>query len=340
MAKIPSGSLPRLGKGLHSLLGPAAQVQPPNDPAQAAHVEHVSDQSVQASNDRRLRSLPIASIMPGPFQPRRSIDEASLRALADSIRTSGVMQPVLVRPAHDRENNDRANEYSTARFELVAGERRWRAAQQAGLETIPAIVVTLSDEDAAAWGIVENVQREDLNPMDRAHGLRALAERFSLSQAEIAARIGVERPTVANLIRLTELEPEIQGMVSSGAISGGHARALLAAPAGAARLTLAQRCAANGWSVRRLEEFARSATTAGVAAAIGRGTEGLGAAEKAGAARREAAVRDIEKRLGEHLGARVRIRTDQTGRRGSLHIEFHDLDQFDGLLARMGLRPE
>ena len=251
------------------------------------------------------------------------------------------MQPVLVRPAT---GNARSNEHSdAAAYELVAGERRWRAARLAGLAEIPAIVVSLSNEEAASWGIVENVQREDLNAMDRAFGLKSLAEQFGLSQTEIAQRIGMERPTVANLIRLTELEPEIQRLIESGSLSAGHGRALLMAPAGAPRVTLANRCADAGWSVRKTEERAKIVGKAGLSAAESAAMKqgaALSETDRASAARRDAAVRDIERRLAEHLGTRVRIRTDDSGKRGSIGIEFYDLDQFDGLLARMGLKPE
>ena len=204
-------------------------------------------------------------------------------------------------------------------------------------------MVRLSDQEAAAWGIVENVQREDLNAMDRAHGLKSLADRFGLSHAEIGERIGIDRSTVANLIRLVDLEPEIQRLVQEGALSAGHARALLSVGVTPARLELAKRAATHGWSVRRLEEQARTAVHAGLsatqAAAIGKGASLL-AADAAASARREAAIRDIERRLAEHLGTRVRIRTDPSGKKGSLSVEFYDLDQFDGLLARIGLRPD
>lgn len=334
MATQPSAdgkrTTPRLGRGLQSLLNSPVRLTEPS--------EALGHEPASQATQSPLRRLGLSTIVPSRFQPRRTIDEASLRSLSESIRASGVMQPVLVRPIVHT-TNDSTNES----FELIAGERRWRAARLAGLSDIPAIVVLLSDEESAAWGIVENVQREDLNAMDRAYGLKSLVERFGLTHAEIGERIGVDRSTVANLIRLVDLSPEIQRFVQDGSLSAGHARALLVVNDQPARLALAQRAATHGWSVRKLEEQAKTAAHAGLsatqAAAVGKGA-GLLAVDAAAAARREAAIRDIERRLAEHLGTRVRIRTDPSGKKGSLSVEFYDLDQFDGLLARIGLRPE
>ncbi len=220
-----------------------------------------------------------------------------------------MMQPVLLRRRG-------------AGFELVAGERRWRAAQQAGLAQVPAIVRELTDEESAQFALVENVQREDLNPMERAFAFRALADRFGLTQAQIAERVGIDRSSVANLQRLLELEPEIQGMIERGEISGGHGKALLAAAPGRGRIELAARAAAEGWNVRRLEQAAKP----------------RGGATPAPASRL-ASVIDLEKQLGEHLGTKVSIRSDRTGKRGRIEVEFYGLDHFDGLMAKFGFQP-
>ncbi|MCL4221489.1 MAG: ParB/RepB/Spo0J family partition protein [Phycisphaerales bacterium] len=248
------------------------------------------------------------SICPSPFQPRTSFDQAELSGLAESIRRAGVLQPVLAR---------RGAEQGT--YELVAGERRWRAAEMAGLERIPALVLTLSDEEAAEWALVENLQRSDLNPMERARALRMLSERFGMTHGQIADRVGLERSSVANLVRLTELEEEVQELISKGRLGAGHGKALLAIEAGERRVRLALRAAEEEWPVRRLEASARN--------------DGTSPARKPRTA--PAALADLERRLGEHLGTRVRITTVRDGTRGRIAIEFYSLDHFDGLMSKM-----
>ena len=159
-------------------------------------------------------SIPVDLIDPNPFQPRQAFAEAGLKELADSIRSSGIVQPVLLRRSNDR-------------YQLVAGERRWRAARAAGLESIPAVVRELSDREALELALTENLLREDLNPIDSAQGLKALQDKYGLTHEEIAARLGVDRSTVTNTIRLLRLPPEVQQMVSKGDLSAGHGRALL-----------------------------------------------------------------------------------------------------------------
>ncbi|GAB4385662.1 MAG: ParB/RepB/Spo0J family partition protein [Phycisphaerales bacterium] len=232
-----------------------------------------------------------------------------MNQLADSIREAGVIQPILVRAVGGPGSG----------YELVAGERRWRAARKAGMDRIAAIVISLSDEQAAEWALVENLQRTDLNTMERAHALRALQERFGLAQADIAQRVGLDRSTVANLIRLTELDAEIQDLITSGQLTAGHGKALLAISDTAQRLRTARKAAKEGWSVRKLEahsrsssEHARHVNTADVAPSLV----------------------DLERRLSEHLGTRVRILT-RSGTRGRLSIEFYSLDHFDSLMHKL-----
>lgn len=264
--------------------------------------------------------LTVADIGPSPLQPRRVFDEAALDRLAESIRRAGVMQPVIVRPGT-----------TGPRFELVAGERRWRAAARAGLTQIPAIVRSLSDEETAEWALVENVQREDLNPIERAEALAQLTRRFGLSQADVAARVGLDRTSVANLVRLLELEPQIREKIASGILTFGHGRALLAMAPGPARITLAQRAIDEQWSVRQLERTV-AATQAPAATAI--------TPKKPDDLARVAARAALEKQLGEHLGTKVHITTDRGGAKGRLTIEFFGLDHFDGLLHKFGFTPK
>jgi ParB family transcriptional regulator, chromosome partitioning protein len=232
-----------------------------------------------------------------------------------------MMQPVILRPR------------GGSRYELVAGERRWRAATQAGLTQIPALVRELTDEQSAEWAIIENVQREDLNPMERAWAFQALAQRFGLTHQQIADRVGLDRSTVANTIRLTELEEPIRDMIASGRLSAGHGRALLAAPPGATRSEMAIQASDEGWSVRRLE---RAAATA---AGLGEPTPPLQDGSSGGADLAKMAARtSLEKQLGEHLGTKVTITTDRSGARGRMSIEFYGVDHFDGLMNKFGFK--
>jgi ParB family chromosome partitioning protein len=245
------------------------------------------------------------------------MDEGALASLSASISRRGMMQPIVVR--------ERGGE--GARYELVAGERRWRAARMAGLERVPALVAELTDEEAAELAIVENVQREDLNPVDRARGLRALGERFGLSHGAIAERVGLERSSVTNLIRVTELEEEILSLLAKGVLSLGHGKALLGLAGGRGRVELAARAVRGSWSVRELER--RVGSLGGGASPGGGGSSGVA---------KPAGVVDLERRLGEHLGTGVRIRTaGKSGSKGTIEVSFYDFDHFDGLMRRMGL---
>lgn len=338
---------PRLGRGLSALMGvPASpvRVEVPlaHSPPVAAPDSHSPDPTstpirsqgsvglgVTESENTLLSdlfSLPLDSLRPNIYQPRKNIADTDLPALAASIRSAGVMQPVIVRPAR-RDGTGRAGG-GGAMYEIVAGERRWRAAQLAGLTHIPAIIRELNDAQAAEWALVENVQREDLNAMDRALALKKLCERFHVTHADLGARIGLDRSTIANLIRLTELEPEIADLISKNLLGAGHGKALLGAPAGPARVRLAQDAAERSYSVRRLEFEAKQ---------LGKLPLSEAPLRSALPSPREAVLRDIEKRISQALGTKVLIRTDPTGKRGQITLDFYDLDQFDGLLSRLGV---
>lgn len=304
---VNQGKPRRLGRGIGSFIGLSAPVPVEQGAAPAAVGAAEGGESSAAG----LRAVSVDLIEPSRYQPRRVIDEASVDRLAASIRRAGVMQPVVVRPA------------AGGRYELVVGERRWRAAKKAGLTAIPALVRALSEEEAAEWGLVENVQREDLNPMERAHALRGLCERFALSHGELADRVALDRSSVANLIRLTELEEPVGALIERGELTMGHGKALLGVAPGEMRVGLAKQAATFGWSVRKLEQACRAA------AAPGRGVRG-------GAAPRRAVLADVEKQLGEHLGTKVTITTDRRGTKGRVIVEFYGLDHFDALLTRMG----
>jgi ParB family transcriptional regulator, chromosome partitioning protein len=305
----------RLGRGLSGLLSEPVPVGVASEDKLTRSQEHF------AIAERGISMIPIGRIVPNDFQPRRVFDQVALERLADSIRRSGVMQPVIVRP----------HQPSGDSFQLVAGERRWRAAALAELETIPSIVREIGDEEAAEWALVENVQREDLNPMERAWAFQSLVERFGLNHSQIAERVGLDRSSVANTIRLIELESPIRDMISAGRLTAGHGKALLMAPAGPERMKLAEQASDEGWSVRRLERAAAGLTAPAPAAAPGVGRSGPDLA-------RVAARAELERQLGEHLGSKVTITTDRSGARGRLSIEFYGLDHFDGLLAKLGFQ--
>lgn len=327
---------PRLGRGLSALLSQPVSVEVIDSPAEAMPQEPqkaslkageradrvAAPASVQTSelDGRRLRAVELDRVVPNRHQPRRSFDQAQLTQLAESIRAAGLMQPVLVRPVGDAPG---------AEYELIAGERRWRAARLAGLSSIPAIVVTLSERESAEWALVENLQREDLNPIDRAVAFRGLIEGFSLTQNDVAERIGIDRSSVANFLRLLELEPEVQELVRLGTLSLGHAKALLSAPASAVRLRAAVQMAREGWTVRRAEQWAsaqRATTVRQVAAA---------APTAAAAVRNE-----LERQLGDYLGTKVNVQSSGPKGRGRLIIDFYDRAQFEGVLERIGFRLE
>ncbi|GJQ28986.1 MAG: chromosome partitioning protein ParB [Phycisphaerae bacterium] len=251
------------------------------------------------------------------------MDEKALARLADSIKRSGVLQPILVRRVG-----------SSGGYELVAGERRWRAAVLAGFREIPAIVQSLSDEEAAEHSLVENVQREDLNPMDRAWALRKLGERFGLTQSQLAERVGLERSSVANLIRLTELEPEIAGMIADQRLTAGHGKALLGAPAGTARVALARKAAEFEMSVRSLENLIQTGDAAESGAGVFKGQQPTNTKDEA----RLAVLADLQRQIGQQLGTKVNIVTDRRGKRGRIIMEFYGLDHFDSLMSRLGVK--
>ncbi|MDR0233985.1 MAG: ParB/RepB/Spo0J family partition protein [Zoogloeaceae bacterium] len=267
-----------------------------------------------SGNDEReqdeQRNLPVASLEPGKYQPRSRMDEASLAELAASIKAQGIVQPILVRPVESASG--------AARYEIVAGERRWRAAQLAGLERIPALVRTIPDEQALAMALIENIQRENLNPLEEAMGLQRLIDEFSLTHQEAADAVGRSRPAASNLLRLLQLCEPVQEMLLDNRLDMGHARAILPLPA-AVQIQLAQQIAQKGLSVREAERLA------------GRSLNPPKAAEK------KAVDRDLlrlEEELSDLLGAKVRILANQKGT-GSIRIEFGDLDQLEGLLGRL-----
>ncbi|MBL8964575.1 MAG: ParB/RepB/Spo0J family partition protein [Phycisphaeraceae bacterium] len=296
----------RLGRGLSGLLGQSAPVSL-DLPTKPTDLEQ-----------NQVKNIKISELIANKSQPRDFFDEQSLDELSSSIRQHGVIQPIIVRPIQGG-------------FQVIAGERRWRAAVKAGLDSIPAIVRDVSDQESAEWALVENLQREDLAPMERARAFSRLSKDFGLSHAQIADRVGMDRSTVVNFVRLIELEPEIQDLLNAGKLSAGHGRAILAAPPGPGRIAMARDAAVGEWSVRRLERASsamarsrrpREQPTAAPGSGLNPGSE--------------AVVIDLERRIGEYLGTKVSIRRDLRGESGRLVVEYYTHDQFEGILRRMG----
>ena len=255
--------------------------------------------TVRVPEGIELQQIPVEQIRPNHYQPRAEFDEESLAGLAESIEQLGVLQPVLVRP--DGEG-----------YELIAGERRWRAAQRAGLETIPALVREIEDQDSLEQALVENLHREDLNPLEEAAAYELLVSEFDLTQDQVAERVGKSRPAVTNTIRLLQLPPSVQQLLVAGTISAGHGRALLGLTDVAEQERLAKRCAGQRWTVRRCEGEVRKVL------------EGESAKTRSPIARsRPAAALEVEQRLGDALDTRVRVEVGS--KRGRLVVEFADL---------------
>ena len=262
-----------------------------------------------------LRELPVEMIEPNPDQPRTSFEKGALDALAGSIKSAGLLQPLIVRPVDG------------GRYELVAGERRWRAAQKAGLDRVPAVVRVSPEDERLQAALIENMVREDLNPVDEARACAALVEDLGISKEELARRVGRSRSAISNLIRLLELPDSALGLLARGELSEGHGRALLQVSDQQARAGLAKKAAAEGWSVRETEDRTRAG---------GKGAKRP--ARKGGriSAEERAAMTDAEDALGEALGADVRVRRAGDGVKAELR--FDDLDEVGALVKRLRRR--
>jgi ParB family chromosome partitioning protein len=264
----------------------------------------------EAQSKEQQRALPVGSLQPGKYQPRTQMDAASLEELAASIRAQGLMQPILVRPIGEKFGDDR--------FEIIAGERRWRAAQIAGLTEVPTLIRDIPDESALAMALIENIQRENLNPLEEAHGLQRLIDEFSMTHQQAADAVGRSRPAASNLLRLLQLAAPVQEMLMRGEIDMGHARALLPL-SGVLQVQLAQRVVQKGLSVREAERLVQHA---------------LKPPREVEVAKPDRDVVRLQDELADLLGAQVAIRTNKKGA-GKVQIEFGDLDQLEGILQRL-----
>lgn len=284
-----------LGKGLEALIPTAASG------AGVAVTEHAAG----------LRDLPVSSIQPNRHQPRTVFDEAGLTSLVDSIRELGVLQPVLVRPG-EREGD----------YELIAGERRWRAARRAGLTTIPAVVRPLEDMGSLEQAVVENLHRADLNPLEEAAAYQQLIDDFGLTQEQAAKRVGKSRSSVANLLRLFQLPPAVQRLISEGSLSAGHAKALLTTPDRAFQEALAKRIAAEDLSVRATETILRERE------ALEEQLTGDGRDPSPDRKRlRPPGLLELEELLSARLETRVKV--EMGAKKGRMNIEFANLEDLE-----------
>ena len=266
----------------------------------------------EAKAGDQLQVLRIDSLKPGRYQPRTRMNAETLQELANSIKAQGLMQPVLVRLA-DRDGS----------YEIIAGERRWRAAQIAGLREIPALVRDVPDNAAAALSLIENIQREDLNPLEEAHGFQRLIDEFKLTHEQVADAVGRSRSSVTNALRLTHLAQEVQDLLADGALDMGHARALLSL-ASDHQVRLAQRIASESLSVRDAERLVQTTLT-GVVPRLNPRSPG---------AKLDADLERLETDLSDSLGATVKIKSGKNGH-GRIVIDYSSLDQLDGILERM-----
>ncbi|HZV24158.1 MAG TPA: ParB/RepB/Spo0J family partition protein [Luteimonas sp.] len=287
-----------LGRGLEALLGPKGAAQAP---------------VLEATPADTLRHLPVDSLSPGKYQPRRTMDQGKLAELAESIKAQGVIQPIVVRDLGGR------------RFEIIAGERRWRASQLAGLSEIPVVIREVDDRTVVAMALIENIQREDLNPLEEAQALQRLIDEFDLTHAQAADAVGRSRAAVSNLLRLLEMPKDIRTLVETRALEMGHARALLTLPPQAA-IALARQAADNGWSVREVEHRVQQLASGKVPVA--------GKAKAAAKPKPQADIATLERELSESLGTTVNVLHGRAGR-GRLVIHYSDLESLDGVLERL-----
>ena len=302
-----------LGRGLRSLIEDTSLAEQPasvegpvftdNGGAAAASASKAGNRKAPSKTAaEQIVYIKLGDIKPNATQPRTNFDEASLEDLAKSITEHGVIQPVIVRPA-------------AKGYELVAGERRWRAARKAGLKTIPALIRNIDDRQNALFALIENVQREDLNGMEEARGIREIMDSYGLNQEDAAKAIGKSRPYVANALRLLKLPEEVQKLVEEGKLSAGHAKAIAGLKTEALQLEAAEKAVAQAWSVRQIENY----------------TGGKAPAKKnARKKKKSREFSDMEERLSEALGTRVQI--DGSARKGRISLEYYSRDELERLL--------
>jgi ParB family chromosome partitioning protein len=304
---------PHLGRGLESLLGPISfpavdtlsaqeQIQPGIKPS------FPPDKELESNKNE----ISVDLIIPNPYQPRTTWNEQGLNELAESIRVNGILQPIIVRPAGGQ-------------YEIIAGERRFRAAKIAGLSVVPVVTRQATNQQMLELALVENIQRAELNPIERAAAYQEYISAFNINQTEAAQRLGEDRSVVANFLRILELPQEIKDMLVDGSLSMGHARAILALPTDQLRRTLANKAMAGRLSVREVERFVRKY---------------LSDSQKTNTEKKQKAAHiiDLETQLQQLLGTKVRIEGGRRANKGRIVIEYYSLDDFERLTEKIGLR--
>ncbi len=287
-----------LGKGLDALLSPRGRGD---------------DESSKPTTGEQLRTLPVDIIVRGQYQPRMDMDPQALEELANSIRSQGVVQPIVVRPLKAAE-----------KYEIIAGERRWRATQIAGLHEIPVIIKDVTDQTAMCLALIENIQREDLNPLDEARALSRLLQEFKMTHDAAAEAVGRSRSSVSNLLRLLDLHVDVQKLLEAGAIEMGHGRAILSLDL-AEQTEIAGKIVKQGLSVRATEQL--------VKALKGKTTQKKGTG-KPSTPKLDPNLRSLQEDLSERLGAAVAIKHEKSGK-GMLEVRYNSLDELDGILSRI-----
>ena len=319
----------RLGRGLSSLISTPVEVETRSEevPGRKQHAPgHATSHDILPPLDSQTISdgphqvvmLQVGDILPRPDQPRQHFDEEALQQLAESIRAAGLMQPILVR------RGKRDKEY-----EIIAGERRWRAAEMINLDTIPAIVREVDDERTAEWSLIENIQREDLNPIERAEAFLRLINECGMTHQELATSIGLDRTNITNHIRLNELDSFCKKAIRDGRLTMGHGKVLLGVTNMKTRRALADRTVRSGWSVRETERKAKDLKSV---------------PEKPISTTRNKPLtpqlENLQRRLGEHLGTKVRIIPGRKSGSGKLEIDFFDIDHFEGIMRLIQFESE
>ena len=290
-----------LGRGLDALLGAGSREQPGVDEVQSASKPALDGEG------SLLKELPVDIIQSGKYQPRRAMEPESLRELADSIISQGVMQPIVVRPISDK------------KYEIIAGERRWRATQLAGLHVIPVVIRDVSDQEAIAMALIENIQREDLNPIEEAASLQRLQKEFELTQQEVATAVGKSRSTVANMLRLMTLQEDVRRLLEHGDLEMGHAKALLGLE-GPDQSQAARVVTGKSLTVRQTEVLVRNWTEEKVQPGPERAADPN--------------IRHLQDDLSQRLGAPVKIQHSAKGK-GRLVLSYNSLDELDGILSHI-----
>lgn len=298
-----------LGRGLDALLGGTTHAGAPLDPIKAATEAAAALTSSDTSKNGTLKDLPVEFLQRGKYQPRRDMHSEALEELAESIKAQGVMQPIVVRPL------------SIDRYEIIAGERRWRATQLAGLDTIPAVIRDVPDETAIALALIENIQREDLNPIEEATALKRFQDEFELTQQEVADAVGKSRTAVTNTMRLLNLSEEVRKLVEHGDLEMGHARCLLTLDTGA-QVRVARQIVGKGLTVRQAESLSRK-------------TQQEENQTDSSVPTEDYDIKKLEERLGEKVGVPVMVQHSSKGK-GKLVLKYNSLDELDGILAHLG----